>query len=144
MTNRSPLQRALMYAGTLPFIAGAVLLPIGVTQVTWLGNIKAAVLAYGLTIVSFMAGVHWGQYLAGVRTQVNLLVSSNVATLAAWFGFLLLPPFYFAVLLIILFIVLNAIDGHLRAAGSIDVAYASARRNVTGIVCLALLVAAFA
>jgi hypothetical protein len=140
----SNLLRLLPYGGALPFLVGAMFLLLGITQVPNLGRTDAMVLAYGLTIVSFIAGIHWGQHVSGVRTRVNLLVSSNVVALAAWVGFLLLPKFFFCLLLIVLFIVLLSIDGHLRDQGQIDVNYASTRRNVTAIAGICLLVTALA
>ena len=97
-------------------------------------------LSYGLLIIAFMAGVHWGQYLSGVRGQMNLLVSSNFVALLAWFGFLLLPTVWFFVLLVALFAVLYFIDMQLHAPSD----YLKTRRNVTAVVCLSLLVTAFA
>jgi hypothetical protein len=144
MRPKSTHLRTLPYAGALPFIACAILLIFGIKDLALLGKTNTVVFTYGLTIISFMAGVHWGQYMAGVRTRLNLLVSSNMVTLAAWFGFLLLPSFYFSFLLIVLFIMLNSIDGHLRNQGAIDPAYSKTRGNVTALVCVSLLIAAFA
>jgi Protein of unknown function (DUF3429) len=144
MQPNSTLLRTLPYAGALPFMACAILLIFGIKDLAPLGKTNTIIFTYGLTIISFMAGVHWGQYVAGVRTRVNLLVSSNLVTLAAWFGFLLLPSFYFSFLLIVLFIILNSIDGHLRDEGAIESRYGKTRRNVTALVCLSLLIAAFA
>jgi Protein of unknown function (DUF3429) len=139
-SSHSDLMRVLPYAGTLPFIAGALLLLMGVQDIPYLGATRMLVLSYGLLIVSFMAGIHWGQYLAGVRAGVNLLASSNVVALVAWFGFLLLPASWFCLLLVVLFAVVYALDRQID--GGTD--YLATRRNVTGIVCLSLVVAAFA
>jgi hypothetical protein len=144
MTETSTLLRILPYAGTLPFVGCAVLLLTGVRNLLPFGDVTTIALAYGLAIVSFMAGVHWGQYLAGVRTRVDLLISSNMVALVAWSGFLLLPKLHFCLLLIVLFIVLNSIDGHLHHQGAIDRHYRQLRNYVTAVVCLSLLVAGFA
>ncbi len=133
----------LPIAGALPFVFCAILLALGVKDLGVLGRVETVMLSYGLAIVSFMAGVHWGQYLAGVRTRVNLLVASNVVTLAAWFGFLVLPKIHFCLLLIVLLIVLNSIDGHLRDEGAISPDYAKTRMVVTILVCISLGLAAF-
>jgi hypothetical protein len=139
-TARSDLIRSLPYAGALPFVVGAMLLVSGVSPLPFLGSAQWVVISYGLLIISFMAGVHWGQYLVGVRAPVNLLVSSNVVALCAWFGFLLLPVFWFCLLLVVLFAVLYLIDRQLHSRSD----YLNTRRNVTGLVCVSLLVTAFA
>jgi Protein of unknown function (DUF3429) len=139
-SNNSSLLRLLPYAGALPFAGGALLVLMRVHSLPFIGSTQYAVLSYGLLIISFMAGVHWGQYLSGVRATVNLLVSSNVVALLAWFGFLLLPVFWFCLLLIFLFAVLYLIDMQLDSPPD----YLKTRCNVTAIVCLSLLVTAFA
>jgi uncharacterized membrane protein len=139
MTNPSPFLRILPYAGALPFIGCAVLQLIGIREVPLLGNLKSVASSYALTILSFMAGAHWGQYLEGRRTQVNLLIASNALTLAAWFGFLLLPPLVFAVLLAALFIAAYLIDTQLHSQSD----YLTTRRNVTLIVSTFLILGAW-
>jgi Protein of unknown function (DUF3429) len=137
--NQSRFLFILPYAGVVPFAVGTLLVLMRVHSLPFIGSTQYAVLSYGLLIISFMAGVHWGQYLSGVRGKVNLLVSSNVVALLAWFGFLLLPTFWFLVLLVVLFAVLYFIDTQLHASSE----YLNTRRNVTAVVCLSLLVMAF-
>jgi Protein of unknown function (DUF3429) len=144
MSTNPILLRLLPAFGVLPFVAGALASALRVPVLPLIGLVQLAVLSYGLMIVSFMAGVHWGQYLSGVRTRVDLLVSSNVVALAAWFGFLFLPNLYFCLLLIVLFVVLNSIDGHLHQQGVIDPQYRQLRSYVTAVVCASLLVVGFA
>ena len=143
---KQPLPRLLAIlpvAGLIPFVGGALALLFGMPTIFSL-SVQAIVLSYALLIVSFMAGVHWGQYLSGVRTRVDLLVSSNVVAISAWCGFLLLPQLYFCLLSIVLFIILNSIDGHLHQQGIIDTRYWQLRQFVTSAVCVSLLVAGFA
>jgi uncharacterized membrane protein YoaK (UPF0700 family) len=139
-STRVNLLQLLPYAGALPFAGAAALLVLKVQHVPLFGTVRTVVLSYGLLIISFMAGVHWGQYLEGVRAKVNMLVSSIVVALAAWFGFLLLPAFWFCLLLIFLFAVLYLIDTQLHAPSD----YLKTRRNVTVVVCFSLLVTAYA
>lgn len=139
-SDRVHLLRMLPYAGAAPFVAGSMLTVLQIQRLPFLGATQHILLTYGLLIVSFMAGVQWGQYLAGARASVNLLVSSNVMALLAWFGFLLLPAFWFSLLLIFLFATLYVIDTQFQS----DVEYLKTRRNVTALVCLSLLVATFA
>jgi Protein of unknown function (DUF3429) len=139
-SNNPNLLHLLPYAGALPFIACACLVIARMDHLPMLGPIETIAQSYGLLILSFMAGVHWGQHVSGVRGQVNLLVSSNAVALAAWFGFLLLPAHWFYSLLIALFTGLYLIDRPLQA----DPDYLGVRRNVTLLVCLSLLVLAVA
>ncbi len=138
-SNNPSLLRLLPYAGALPFLGGTLMMLMRVHSLPFIGPTQNAVISYGLLIISFMAGVHWGQYLSGVRGKVNLLVSSNVVALLAWFGFLLLPTFWFLVLLVALFAVLYFIDMQLHAPSD----YLKTRRNVTAVVCSSFLVMAF-
>ena len=71
------LTRLLAAAGAIPFLIGAFAPLLGVELDTRHGDIQAAALAYGLTIASFMAGVHWGTALSATRPlPVNLFISS--------------------------------------------------------------------
>ena len=56
---------ALALAGTIPFIAGAVLPMLCHDSLPHLGPLDQLVSSYGLAIVCFLAGAHWGIYLAG-------------------------------------------------------------------------------
>lgn len=137
---KAKLTTLLPYAGALPFLCGAIFMVLNINELPLLGSTQAALLSYGLLIVSFMAGVHWGQYLSGARPSVNLLFSSNAVALLAWFGFLVLPAILFCILLIALFATLYIIDLQLHTNSQ----YLNTRRNVTALVCLSLAVAAFA
>jgi hypothetical protein len=139
MTDTSPLLRILPCAGALPFVGCAVLQLIGIRELPLFGDVKTVASTYGLAIISFMAGVHWGQYLEGKRVDLNLLVASNAVTLAAWFGFLLLPQFAFSLVLVVLFGVAYLIDRQLHLPSD----YLTMRRNVTLIVSASLLLGAW-
>jgi Protein of unknown function (DUF3429) len=141
-TSSSPLSIVLPIAGVVPFVGGAVLMLAGVPALFGL-SVETMMLSYGLLIASFLAGVHWGQYLSGVRTRVNLLISSNVVALAAWFGFLLLPKRLFCLLLCVLFILFNSIDGHLLESAALSPRYKQVRAFVTISVCVSMLIAGF-
>jgi Protein of unknown function (DUF3429) len=142
--THSPLLRILPYAGTLPFVVGALsnlssTLPT-IIYLTLFMDVQHLVLSYGLLIVSFLAGVQWGQYLSGLRPRINLLVSSNVVALVAWVAYIRLQPFYLCFVFAALFALLYAIDTQLNLA----LEYLRTRRNVTIIVCVSLLAVAFA
>lgn len=142
--QNSSLLRTLPYAGTLPFVLGAAAQfstswPTIIYMVIFI-DVQHLVLSYGLLIVSFMAGVHWGQSVSGVQSRFNLLVSSNAVALIAWGCYLTLPPFYVCLVFAALFALLYVIDTQL----SLDPSYLQTRRNVTLIVCISLLAVAFA
>jgi hypothetical protein len=132
----------LAYAGTVPFIACAAVsivqpdLPVALSPI-----VMSA--AWALTICAFMAGVHWGQYLAGTRgPDINLLVTSNAIAIAGWLAYLLLPGSASLVVFAGLFTVLLAIDARLRKVGHIERNYWTTRMGVTAIVVASLLVTA--
>lgn len=134
------LTRLLAAAGAIPFLIGAFAPLLGVELDTRHGNIEAAALAYGLTIASFMAGVHWGTALSATRPlPVNLFISSNVVALAAWFVYLFARVEAAALVLALLFAVLLAIDWRLYRSGVIDGDYWHTRLGVTVVVIACLL-----
>jgi hypothetical protein len=139
MAQSSVLLRNLPYAGALPFVGCAMLQLFGLREVALLGDLKTVASAYGLTIVSFTAGVHWGQHLEGRRANPNLLVASNAVALAAWIGFLLLSPLIFSLVLVFLFGALYVMDTQLHPQSD----YLLTRRNVTLIVSASLILSAW-
>lgn len=138
MQSNTPLLRILPYAGALPFVACALLLLFGVKEIKGPGHTIGVALAYSLVIVSFMAGVHWGQFLSGLRPGVNLLVSSNAVALIAWGSYLVLAPIYECLVFVALFAFLYWIDTQLE----LDALYMRTRRYVTLMVCTSLLLIA--
>ncbi len=141
--NNLPVTRILAAFGALPFIACAVLPLVGMTTLPYLGDTAEVAAAYGLTIASFMAGVHWGTALnTEAALPVNLYITSNVVAVAAWASFLLSSLPVTLALLSILFAYLLYIDFRLRRAGRIDQAYWNTRLSITGIVIVCLTVIA--
>jgi hypothetical protein len=136
------LLKLLPFAGAIPFISGAFLLVINVTTIPLLGSVQVASLTYGLAILSFMAGVHWGQFIAGSGAGSNLLIISNFVTVAAWFGYLILQPWQFAILLMGLFLSVLLVDQSLATKGIIAQDYFKTRALVTLLVILSLAVIA--
>jgi Protein of unknown function (DUF3429) len=137
------LLASLPFAGAIPFAAGALLQAFGVASLPLLGSVEALVLTYGLAILSFMAGVHWGQFLSGVRSQMNLLVFSNVLTVAAWLCHAMLPSAVFAIILAGLFGMLLLVDCKLAAEGVLTKDYLRTRASVTALVAASLAVTAW-
>lgn len=137
----SRLLNILPLLGVLPFVFGSAwvlypwLMPFGLQPVDFLSG-------YGLVILGFMAGVHWGQHISGARSSLSLPLASNALALAAWFGWLLLLPQWYFLLLATLFALLLAVDSGLRGSGAISAAYWRTRVQVTIIVAIALIIAA--
>jgi ATP/ADP translocase len=140
--SNSTITRTLAFAGALPFVASALLLWSGHSSVAELGSVSNIVASYGLLILSFMAGVHWGQRLSGVETSLNLFVTSNAVALAGWFSYLLLSPRLFFASLAVLFAALLMIDRRLGAEGHISSDYLRTRTSVSALVVLSLAVIA--
>ncbi|WP_257098630.1 DUF3429 domain-containing protein [Pseudovibrio flavus] len=135
----------LAYAGTLPFIFCAGALSMGYTELPHVGTLHEILASYTLMILTFMAGTHWGEYIAGnVHNEINLLVTSNVIALGGWILFLLAPPYTFFIGCIALFITLLWIEWTLHRHKLIGFKYFRMRITATAIVTLSLLVAAFA
>lgn len=139
MADRKAL---LAYAGALPFIGGAILVVAGVQS---FGPLPPAAItaAWALTIASFMAGVHWGQYLAnGERIGINLFLASNVIAIAGWVAFLTLPVRGSLVAFAALFAALLLIDARLHKDRQIEPDYWALRYRVSLIVIASLILTA--
>ena len=135
----------LTFAGTLPFIACAIMITLGIDAVVALGTTVQILSTYGLVIASFMAGAHWGNHLGLADNHpwaVKLPVLSNIIALLLWLGFLSLSTTGFVWLLMIGFICLLLIDYGLYRADIIGNKYFTVRKYVTLIVVMSLFVAA--
>lgn len=135
----------LTFAGTIPFIACAALITLGVDAIQILGATEHILAVYGLVIATFMAGAQWGNHLSLADNNfwsVKLPILSNIIALALWLGFLTLATTGFIWLLIVSFISLLMIDYGLNNARIIDDKYFTVRKYVTLIVVVSLIVAA--
>ena len=135
---QNKLYQILAYAGSIPFIACACAALMSVEEIYLLGNPTTIVTSYGLAIVSFMAGVHWGTYLYQ-RCPLNLFISSNIVTLATWIAFLIASDFTVVVVQTMAFLYLLFIDMHLKRADVIHPDYFKTRIIVTMIVTVSLI-----
>jgi len=142
MALERKLSTLLTLAGTIPFIVGAFALGTGLqSPVSWF-NVEVFFYSYGLLILSFMAGVHWGQHLhmsADSRWRSRLPVFSNALTIGVWLGYLTLAGPAYAVLLSVAFSCLLWIDSRLKAEGIISPEYFQLRGLATLIVIVCLL-----
>lgn len=140
MVQEKKLYTALALAGTLPFVAGALLPLLGYRSLPLLGAVDQLVASYGLAIVCFLAGAHWGMYLAGRSVDsLNLFVTSNVLFLVAWFAYVGAELTIAIGAQIIVFLVLLYIDRRLAAADVISASYLRVRAVATLIAIVSLL-----
>jgi hypothetical protein len=99
------------------------------------------VASYGLAIVCFLAGAHWGTYLSGRSAgSLNLFVISNVIFLAVWFAYVGAGVKTAIAMQIVAFLILLFIDLRLRTGDVISAKYLRARTGATIIAVASLLV----
>ena len=136
----------LPFAGALPFIFGALMALIGIGQIVLpIGGsftVDTMVAAYALAILSFMAGVHWGQYLAQGHNSTAILVISNVITVVGWLAMLTLAQPTFLIVAAISFLVLLLVDRNLFQSKVISKTYFRIRLIVTLLVAASLILTA--
>jgi hypothetical protein len=131
---------ALALAGTIPFIAGALLPLLGYDSLPYLGPLDRLIASYGLAIVCFLAGTHWGAYLSGSSTDsLNLFVVSNAIFLAVWFAYVAAGVKLAIGIQIFAFLSLLFIDFRLRTGDAISAAYFRVRTGATLIAVVSLL-----
>ena len=135
------LYPVLTYAGLLPFIGCALMPFVGVTELWNLGSFDYIAAAYGLAIVCFLCGAHWGTYLyKQAAARDNLFITSNVIVVACWFAFLVAAPAVTLVVLILAFLCLLFIDFRLLKAGLLTDFYFRMRATATGVAVVALVI----
>lgn len=141
MLQAKKLYTALALAGTIPFIAGALLPLLGYKTLPLVGPVDRLVASYGLAIVCFLTGAHWGKYLVARSVDsLNLLVTSNVILLAAWFAFIGTGLRLAVGVQIVAFLLLLYMDRRLAAHGVISASYFRIRTVATLIATVSLLV----
>ena len=136
----SKLYSILALTGTTPFVACALLPLFGIDTLPVLGALDFLASTYGLAIICFLAGAHWGIYLYGQsRTPFNLFVSSNVVLLAVWFAFIGANLAWSIAVQIIAFQTLLFIDFRLNQGAIISAMYLRIRFVATLIASISLL-----
>lgn len=137
----SKTSTALAMVGTIPFIAAALLPLLGHDALPQLGPLDQLVASYGLAIVCFLAGAHWGTCLAGRSpASLNLFIISNVIFLAVWFAYVGAGVKTALSVQTGAFVALLFIDLRLRKADVISAAYLRLRIVATLIAVVSLLV----
>ena len=135
------LAHVLIFAGGLPFIAGALLLLLGVKTLPLLCNVTETMAAYGMVIVIFLTGIHWGQQLSFGKSAPGLFVSSNIIAVMVWLSWLVLAPRLFILVLVAPLVILLYIDFILNRNRVIGQGYFRSRVIITPIVICCLLAA---
>lgn len=131
---------SFILAGAIPFIAAAAAILGGVESIGPVHSVTASLVAYGLAIVSFVAGTHWGIYLQfKASAPTNLFVSSNSAVLVPWLTFVVGSIDGTLVALVLTFMFLLIIDWRLYRSNLIEAAYFRLRVTATVIASIALL-----
>lgn len=137
----SKVYTALALAGTIPFIACAMLPLLGYDSLPRLGPLDELVASYGLAIVCFLAGSHWGSYLSGRSADsLNLFVISNVIFLATWFAYVGTGNRSALITQVFAFLTLLFIDLRLKESDVISAAYFRVRTTATLIAVVSLLI----
>ena len=115
--EKKTLYSTLTYTGVLPFVACAAMPYVGVPELKNVGTFDYIARVYGLVIVCFLAGAHWGTFLyKRTESPDNLFITSNAIVLAAFFAFLLDAPAIVLFVLILAFLCLLFIDYRLLKA----------------------------
>ena len=141
MMQDTKLYTTLALAGTIPFIASALLPVLGHYSLPYLGPLDQLVASYGLAIVCFLAGAPWGTYLSGRSAgSLNLFVISNVIFLAVWFAYVGAGVKTAIAMQIVAFLILLFIDLRLRTGDVISAKYLRVRTGATMIAVASLLV----
>lgn len=104
-TASAQTAKRLGWAGLLPFAASPVAIYLFKSDAELLA---AAVGAYGLAILCFLAGAWWG--IALLRRRSEILVASNMLVVTACTGFVLLHRQTSLVLLAVLLVVAVAFE----------------------------------
>lgn len=138
------LYSALALAGAAPFLACAILPLLGISAIEPFGPLLYVASSYGLGILTFIAGIHWGTDLYKQSPlPFSLFASSNVVFLAVWFTFVLADISVILITQVVAFLFLLLIDYRLFRAGTISGHYFRTRSIATSVASVSLLVLLF-
>lgn len=132
----------LIYAGTIPFILCSICFSAGIKSIYLLGSVDKILSAYGLVILSFLSGSHWGQHLYINRRiwGCTLPVLSNIIAVLLCFSFLVLDFKKLVAIFVAAFIILLIIDHRLFQMHLISDHYFQTRCFVSAIVIVSLII----
>ena len=132
----------LIYAGTIPFILCSICFSAGIKSIYLLGSVDKILSAYGLVILSFLSGSHWGQHLY-INRRIwccTLPVLSNIIAVLLCFSFLVLSFKELVAIFVAAFIILLIIDHRLFQMHLISDHYFQTRCFVSVIVIISLII----
>ena len=141
MNVESRLYKVLALAGALPFLAAAFMAIARIDVPVSAGLIASS---YGLTIASFLCGVHWATYLYRQNEiALNLFLSSNVIVVGVWLAYLFGSLAAALGAQVLAFLALLLIDYRLFNRNLINHHYFVTRFEATALAVLSLLVVIF-
>jgi hypothetical protein len=133
------LSHQLGFAGLIPFLL--MMLGVWFADVSWLGDFVKGQLAYGIVILSFLGGIHWGvALLSGSLADADIkkaLTWGVTPSLIAWSA-TLFGGFGFAVLMAG-FITALQVDKQMYPVYGIPDWMLSLRKKLTVVVVLSLM-----
>ena len=132
----------LMYAGSLPFVLCATCFITNTPNLYIFGPVEKILSIYGLIILSFLSGIHWGQHLyinKGIWLHI-LPIFSNIIVLSIYFCVLVLDFKMLVLIFILSFIIILIIDYNLMKKGLISNHYFQTRFSVSVIVIISLII----
>ena len=117
-------------------------MPIVGLQELWnFGSYDYIAATYGLAIICFLCGTHWGTFLYNrAAAPDNLFITSNVIAVACWFAFLMAAQAITLFVLVLALLCLLFIDYRLLNAGLLTNYYFRMRSIATVIAVLALVI----
>lgn len=135
------LYSTLAFAGVFPFLACALLPLVGMQALPLFGPLDQLANSYGLAIVCFLAGIHWGTYLFRKDDlPLNLMVGSNALFLLVWFMYVLGGTTWSLLTQAATLILLLLIDWRLKNIGVITGYYLRTRSIATTLASISLIV----
>ena len=136
--QNSLLPHLLACAGVLPFVGAAVLSLAGIDTLPRIGPLENAAALYGILITVFLAGIHWGQQLSGVKPVTNLFIVSNVIVVVLFLSWLTLPVTTVTLILLLALGSILIIDATLLHDRVLSPVYFRTRLIITAIAMLSL------
>ena len=101
----------LTYAGAIPFVLAALCMYWDLERLPFIGDVQKIIHLYGLVIVVFIAGSHWGLSVNLLDKQRMFLLSiSNFLTLAIFVSYIWLNSMPFELSLIAILLMLLMVD----------------------------------
>ena len=133
------LTSTLTYAGAIPFVLAAFCMYWDFERLPIIGDVQKIIDLYGLVIVVFIAGSHWGVSVNLFEKQrIFLMIISNLFTLIALVSYIWLISIPFQLSLIIILLMLLVIDYWLYFKGINSQNYVLTRLIVSIIVIISL------